>query len=174
MHKDEKKKDLSSVEIPALADIQKVKVGVVVSEWNEQITSKLLDGCREILTGAGILADHLHVIHVPGSYELPFGAKMLIGRDSLDAVICLGCVIQGETKHNEYINMAVSQSISQLSLFANIPIIYGVLTPLTMKQAEERAGGKHGNKGIEAAAAALKMIALKQSMKGDKKKIGFG
>ena len=174
MSKNHKKKDLSSVEIPDLEQIEKVKVGVVVSEWNEKITGKLLEGCRDTLIEAGVHSENLKVIHVPGSFELPFGAKLLIGRDHPDAVICLGCVIQGETKHNEYINMAVSQSISQLSLFSNIPIIYGVLTPDTMKQAEDRAGGKHGNKGVEAAATALRMIALKQTMKGGKKKIGFG
>lgn len=174
MDEKQKKKNLSDVKVPQLKEPAKIKVGIVVSEWNDQITGKLLAGSLETLTGAGLTEQNIRVIRVPGSFELPFGAKLLIGQDSPDALICIGCVIQGETKHNEYINHAVSQSISQLSLFANIPISFGVLTPNTMEQAEDRAGGKHGNKGVEAAAAALRMIALRQSMKEGKKQIGFG
>ena len=150
-----------------------MSIGIVVSDWNNEITHKLLEGCLSALKEAGAIEDQIRTLHVPGSFELPFGAKLLLGDSSPDAIICLGCVIKGETKHDEYINNAISQGLIQLSLFANTPIIFGVLTPNTFEQALERAGGKHGNKGVEAAATAIHMVSLKKGLKETKKKIGF-
>ena len=109
-----------------------------------------------------------------GAFELPAAAKMLLSQKSLDAIICIGCVIKGETKHDEYISHAVANGLINLSLVSSKPIIFGVLTPNDMQQALDRSGGKHGNKGIEAAHTAIKMIHLANQIKnGDKKKIGF-
>lgn len=167
-----KKKNLSKHD--TLPDASKWKFALVVSDWNDKITHSLLDGARSTLRDAGVPEDQIKVLHVPGAYELPFGAKLAIGDFGPDAIICLGCVIKGETDHNEYINHSVAQGLTQLSLFANLPIIFGVLTPLTYEQAEARAGGAHGNKGVEAAVTAIKMVALKKSMNEKKKTIGFG
>ncbi len=166
-----KKKNLSEVE--ALPSAAGLNFGVVVSEWNGEITEKLKEGCIKTLTEAGAPEDQIKVITVPGSFELPFGAKLLLGESSPDAIICLGCVIKGETKHDEYINHAISQGLIQLSLFANVPIIFGVLTPNTYEQALDRAGGAHGNKGVESAVTAIRMATLKKEIRDTKKKIGF-
>ena len=117
--------------------------------------------------------ENIHLIQVPGSFELPVGAKMLMTRHKLDAVICLGCVIKGETSHNEYINNAVAIGLTQLSMASGIPCIFGVLTPDNEQQAKDRAGGKYGNKGTEAAITAIRMAALKEELKQAKKSIGF-
>jgi 6,7-dimethyl-8-ribityllumazine synthase len=169
-----KKKNLSDVELVSLEKVGQLKIGVIVSEWNAAVTDKLFEGCKETLLKAGIEELNIKTLLVPGAYELPFGAKMLVSEYVPDAIVCIGCVIKGETSHNEYINHAVAQGLTQLSLFANTPIIFSVLTPDTMEQALDRAGGKQGNKGVEAAATALKMIHLKQSLKQQKKQIGFG
>lgn len=149
------------------------KFGIVVSDWNKSVTNKLLEGCKSTLLSAEVSEEDIHIVRVPGSFELPMGAKLLISRQKLDAVICLGCVIKGETKHDEYISQSVANGIMQLSLFSNIPIIFGVLTPNSQEQAEERSGGKHGHKGIEAAEAALQMSALKKEAGRSAHKIGF-
>jgi 6,7-dimethyl-8-ribityllumazine synthase len=149
------------------------KIGIVVSDWNQAITSKLLEGCKSSLLSHAVKEENIHVIRVPGSFELPMGAKLLLGRERFDAVICLGCVIKGETKHDEYISQSVSNGIMQLSIMSNIPIIFGVLTPNSMEQAEARAGGSHGNKGTEAAETALYMAHLKQELGKQHHKIGF-
>jgi len=149
------------------------KIGIVVSDWNKEITESLLAGCKGTLIEHGISEDDLQVIHVPGSFELPTGARMLDDKYNLDAVICLGCVIEGETKHNEYINQAVATGITQLGILRSKPFIFGVLTPNSMEQAQDRAGGDHGNKGIEAAITALTMAKLKRDLKAAKKTIGF-
>ena len=134
--------------------------GIVVSEWNRHITFELLLGCSDTLIKHGVREDHIHVKFVPGSFELPFAAKMLAQEKHLSAVICLGCVIKGETDHDIYINQSVAFALQQLNIEHKIPFIFGVLTPNTEEQARDRAGGKHGNKGIEAAVTALKMSAI--------------
>jgi 6,7-dimethyl-8-ribityllumazine synthase len=149
------------------------KIGVVFSTWNKEITQVLYDGCKATLTEKGVQEEDIKSAEVPGAYELPLAAKYLLTHESLDAVICLGCVIKGDTKHDEYINNAVAQGIMQLSLHSGKPVIFGVLTPNDMQQALDRAGGIHGNKGVEAAMTALKMVSLEKSMSKDKKKIGF-
>ena len=116
----------------------------------------------------------LDIHYVPGSYELPLGAKYALGSQSKpDAIICLGCVIQGETKHDDYINYTIAEHISQLSLLSGTPIIFGVLTTNNKEQSLERSGGKHGNKGKECAESALKMISLKEKLSQKGNKIKF-
>lgn len=149
-------------------------IGIVVSEWNQHITHALYQGCLDTLLKHEVTEDNIHVIQVPGSFELPAGAKMLVGYHKLDAVICLGCVIKGETKHDEYINQSVAMGLTSLGLASNIPMVFGVLTPNTEEQALERAGGQHGNKGVEAAVTALRMADLRHQFKKSKSTIGFG
>ena len=123
----------------------------------------------------GVLEDKIFLAQVPGTFELPVAARLLAGQyPSVDAVICIGCVIKGETQHDEYISMSVANALQNLSISLSKPFIFGVLTPNSEEQALERAGGKHGNKGVEAAVTALRMGALKQDLMGRKKgKIGF-
>lgn len=147
--------------------------GIVVAEWNAHITHALYEGCLATLLQHGAKPDHIHTVQVPGSFELPAGARILNGQKNLDAVICLGCVIKGETNHNEYINSAVAQGLVNLSIATGKPFVFGVLTPNDEQQALDRAGGKHGNKGVEAAVTAIRMAALKREFSEGKKKIGF-
>ena len=139
-----------------------LKFGIVRAEWNHEITTSLAEGCKSFLLEHHVKEDDITEIDVPGSFELPMGAKILLSKESFDAVVCIGCVITGETKHDEYISNSVASSISQLGILSGTPVIFGVLTPKSMEQALDRAGGKHGNKGIEAAVAAIKMAALRK------------
>ncbi len=156
-----------------LPDGSSFKIGIVVSEWNADITNALLSGAKETLLKAGVLEDHIEVLYVPGSFELPWGARQIMKPGKKDAVICLGCIIQGETKHDEYIAAAVASGIMQLGLMSGIPVIFGVLTTNTEEQAKDRAGGKHGNKGSEAAVAALQMAIVRTGDTTTKKRIGY-
>jgi 6,7-dimethyl-8-ribityllumazine synthase len=134
--------------------------GIVVSEWNEEITGALLQGAIEALSLAGAKAENTIIKYVPGSFELTAGASLLLQNKNIDAIICLGCVIQGETRHFDFICDAVAHGITQLSIQYNKPVIFGVLTPNTMQQAIDRAGGKYGNKGFEVGITAIKMAHL--------------
>lgn len=156
-------KNLSDVTINSSVDVSKFKFGIVVAEWNEQVTESLYSGAYQTLTGAGVSRDHIERMNVPGTFELSLGGQWMAERKDIDAVICLGCVIQGETRHFDFICDAVANGITNVSLKYNKPVIFGVLTPDTMKQALDRAGGKHGNKGDEAAATAIKMLGVKPS-----------
>ncbi|HQW01963.1 MAG TPA: 6,7-dimethyl-8-ribityllumazine synthase [Saprospiraceae bacterium] len=156
-----------------LPDGSSFKIGIVVSEWNADITNALLEGAKETLLKAGVLEDNIEVLYVPGSFELPWGARQIMKPGKRDAVICLGCIIQGETKHDEYIASAVASGIMQLGLMSGIPVIFGVLTTNTEEQAKDRAGGKHGNKGSEAAVAALQMAIVRTGDTTTKKRIGY-
>ena len=159
--------------LESLPDGSSYKIGIVVSQWNTDITSALLEGAKSTLTKAGVLEENIEVLNVPGSFELPWGARQLMKPGKKDAIICLGCIIQGETKHDEYIATAVANGLMQLGLMSGLPVIFGVLTTNTEEQALERAGGKHGNKGAEAAATALQMALIKSGNTSTKKKIGF-
>ena len=132
--------------------------GIVVSEWNTQITNALLEGCLEALGKSGAKQNNIIIEYVPGTYELAFGAQKLFKKHKPHAVVCLGCVIQGETKHFDFICQAAANGIMQVSLNQNVPVIFGVLTTNNLEQAQERAGGKHGNKGFEAGITALKTM----------------
>ncbi len=137
-------------------------IGIVVSEWNSPITNSLLKGAVETLISAGVEEEDIIIEYVPGSVELTFGAKTLIEGTLAHAIIVLGCVIQGETKHFDYVCNSVTQGITTLNLNYDSPVIFGVLTTNNQEQAEARAGGAHGNKGEDCAIAALRMIALQE------------
>ncbi len=157
-----------------IEQIEDLKIALINTEWNPSIISTLTESCKATLLALGIVEDHIEIVTVPGSFELPLGAKYIIGSSNRpDAVICLGCVIQGETKHDDYINNSISKSISQLSLMSSTPVIFGVLTTNTADQAIARADGSKGDKGKESAYAALKMISLKQKCQNAKSKISF-
>lgn len=165
--------DFSTKEYPIDA-ASNLRIAIVKSEWNADIIERMSDSCVSELAKHGITSDHISYHKVPGSYELPLGAKFVLGSAlKADAVICLGCVIQGETKHDDYINHSIAQSISHLSLMSGTPVIFGVLTTNTLAQAEARSGGDHGCKGSESAIAALKMISLKQGLATSGSKISF-
>jgi 6,7-dimethyl-8-ribityllumazine synthase len=132
--------------------------GIVVSRFNELITSRLLDGAIDTLCRHGAERDQLTIVHVPGAFEIPVIADRLAQSGKFHAVICLGAVIQGETTHHEYINHQVAAAIMQAGQASQIPVTFGVLTCPTMEHALDRAGGKAGNKGVEAALAAIEMV----------------
>ena len=141
-----------------MGSIKTKKIGIVVSEWNDQITDSLLSAAYEVLSTYGAKPKNIIIKSVPGSFELPLAAQFLASQKDIDAVICLGCVIQGETRHFDFICDAVANGITNVGLKYNKPIIFGVLTTNTLQQALDRAGGKHGNKGEEAAFTAVKML----------------
>jgi 6,7-dimethyl-8-ribityllumazine synthase len=156
--------NLSDYDQESIPDSGEMRFGIVISDWNKDVTRLLLDGAIKILKKHGTAEDNIVVRHVPGSFELTLGAQFLAEYDDVDAIICLGCIIQGETPHFDYICQGVVHGITQLNLDYNIPFIFGVLTTETHLQASERAGGKHGNKGDEAAVTAIKMAALQREM----------
>lgn len=153
-------KNLSSFEHPIPQVSDQVTIGIVVSEWNTEVTGALYNGAVELLKSAGVDSSRIITAEVPGSYELILGSQKLAQIDSVDAVIALGCVIQGETRHFDFICSAVAHGIADVNLKYDKPVIFGVLTTDNQQQALERAGGKHGNKGAEAAYTALRMINL--------------
>ena len=155
---------MSAYDPETVPDAGKMRFGIVVADWNHEVTNALLDGATATLKKHGATEKNIVVRHVPGSFELTLGAQFLAEYDDLDAVICLGCIIQGETPHFDYICQGVTQGITRLNLEYNIPFIFGVLTTLNLDQALERAGGRLGNKGDEAAIAAIKMAALQREM----------
>lgn len=136
----------------------KGKVGIVHAQWNEEITGALLSGARDLLIRSGISASRITEVAVPGSFELPLAAQRLAMKKDVAGVICIGCLIQGDTPHFDYISQAVSHGLMDVGLKFNKPVIFGVLTTNTMQQAIDRAGGKLGNKGEEAAATLLGML----------------
>jgi 6,7-dimethyl-8-ribityllumazine synthase len=158
-----KKKNLSefnTAEVPSAASL---KIGIVVSSWNNKITEALFDGAYQTLLSHHCKKENIFRTDVPGSFELPLGAQLCFEKNRCDAVICIGCVIRGDTPHFDYICQSVSKGIMDLNLKHGIPFVFGVLTCNTMVQAKERAGGKHGNKGVEAAVTAIRMAALTKS-----------
>jgi len=155
--------NLSDYDPTTMPDASALKVGIVVAEWNYEITSKLLEGAIYTLTANGVKPANIVVKWVPGSFELVFGARMVADEFDVDAVIVLGCVIRGGTPHFEYVCSGVTQGITQLNLTEDIPFIFGLLTNETMQQSIDRAGGIHGNKGDEAAVTAIKMAALNRT-----------
>ena len=156
--------NLSEYNPASVPDAAKMRFGIVVSDWNHEVTSALLEGATNTLKKHGATDNNIVIRHVPGSFELTIGAQFLAEYDDVDVIICLGCVIQGETPHFTYICQGVTQGITQLNLEYNIPFIFGVLTTMNLEQALSRAGGKHGNKGDEAAITAIKMAALHREM----------
>lgn len=168
-----KKTNLSELKEIKLNSLDDIHIGLVVAEWNDEVTGSLREGAIDVLLHYGISRENIKEVSVPGSFELPMGARSLLKHKKYDAIICIGCVIKGETSHNEYINQAVATGLTQLGLTSGVPCIFGILTPNNMEQALERAGGSHGNKGVEAAVTALSMISLAQSLEKKGKSIGF-
>ena len=141
-----------------------MRIGIAVSNWNKEITDNLLKGAVETLIHFKVETEDIIIKRVPGSFELSLAAQFFAEYNELDAIICLGAVIRGETPHFDYICQAVAQGLTHVSLEYNIPVVFGVLTTDTLKQAEERAGGKLGNKGVEAALTAIQMSNLQDDM----------
>ncbi|MES2622538.1 MAG: 6,7-dimethyl-8-ribityllumazine synthase [Bacteroidota bacterium] len=160
-----KDKNLSEHTELKVPNAPKYRIAIAVSEYNENITFALRNGCIETLKKFGVKEKNIFVELVPGAYELPLAAKWMYEKKKADAVIVLGCVIKGDTDHDIYINNAVSQALMNLSLQTKSPFMFGVITPNSLQQAKDRAGGIHGNKGIECAIAALKMLSLKDRLK---------
>ena len=157
-------KNLSDFSHTTVPSASPYKFGIVTAHWNAEITGALYEGAYNLLIRQGADPENILSVTVPGSFELIAGADMLLKNKDLDAVICLGCVIQGETPHFDYICNAVANGIANAGLKHNKPVIFGVLTTLNIEQSKDRAGGKHGNKGDEAAATAIMMAALQKDL----------
>ena len=145
-------------DITTIPDATNMRVGFVVSEWNNQITDRLLESAVNTLTANGVSPTSITVRRVPGSFELVFGASQMVKSGRFDAVIAIGCVVRGDTPHFDYICQGATEGLASLNADYNVPVIYGLLTCNTMEQAEDRCGGILGNKGDECAVTALKMI----------------
>lgn len=157
-----KKQNLSDYDKNTIPNAKDFRFGIVVSEWNDQITGNLHQGALDTLIEHGVLPENIISWDVPGSYELIYGSKKM-QEQKVDAVIAIGCVIQGETKHFDFVCEAVSQGIKDLNVLHDTPVVFCVLTDNTMQQSIDRSGGKHGNKGVEAAVVAIKMAVLRQA-----------
>ena len=153
--------NLSEYDKATIPNAKDLRFGIVVSEWNTDITENLYQGAYEALTDCGAITNNIERINVPGSYELIYGSKHLLKKNRFDAIIAIGCVIQGETKHFDFVCDAVSQGIKDLNILYDTPTIFCVLTDNTKQQSIERSGGKLGNKGVECAIAAIKMATLR-------------
>ena len=151
-------KNLSDYDINSVPNAKGMRIGIVVAEWNNKITEALYNGAFQTLIKHGVSEDDIIKEYVPGTFELTHGASAMIKNTNVDAIIVLGCVIQGETPHFTYICQGVTQGITQLNITTDIPVIFGVLTTDNLQQAKDRAGGKLGNKGDEAAVTAIKML----------------
>jgi len=160
----EKKINLSDYNPEFIPDGSNMSFGIVVSEWNIEITDALKVGAVDTLLKHNVPSENITVEYVPGSFELALAAQWMLEHLEVDAVICLGCVIQGETRHFEFICNAVSNGIMKVSMKYNTPVIFGVLTTENLQQAKDRSGGKHGNKGVEAAYTAIRMVDLSDSL----------
>lgn len=155
-------KNLSDYDKNSIPEAKEFRFGIVVSEWNDTITEGLFNGANDTLQENGVAEENIIRWNVPGSYELIYGSKKMLQTQNVDAVIAIGSVIQGETKHFDFVCEAVSQGIKDLNVQTDIPVIFCVLTDNTIQQAIERSGGIHGNKGTEAAVAAIKMAYLRK------------
>ncbi len=157
-------KNLSDFSDTVIPSAEPYRFGIVVAEWNAAITNALYQGAYQSLIDHGALIDNIYTYSVPGSFELTTGAELLLKNSKLDAVICLGCVIQGETRHFDFICNAVANGLTNVAIKYSKPVIFGVLTTDNQQQAVDRAGGKHGNKGDEAAVTAIKMANLAETL----------
>lgn len=153
-------KNLSQYDPKSLPNIGKYRFGIITSEWNSEVTDNLRKGAVETLVDCGASLENIVQWRVPGSFELINGAKRMLDTHKVDAVIVIGCVIQGETKHFDFVCQGVTNGIAHLNAVQSVPVIFCVLTDNTMEQSLARSGGKHGNKGVEAAISAIKMCKL--------------
>ena len=154
-------KNLSDYNFEEVPSAKGMKIGIAVAEWNTKITEGLFDGAKKALLACGCKEEDIVRKNVPGSFELIYGAKKAQSYNP-DAVIVIGSVIQGQTKHFDFVCQAVSQGVKDLNVLSKVPVVFCVLTDNTLEQAQDRSGGKHGNKGVEAAVAAMQMIALRK------------
>ncbi len=154
--------DLSAYDPALVPDASGLRFTVIVSDWNREVTHSLYEGTIATLLKHGVKESDIRTIHVPGSFELISAARIALENLNPDAVVCLGCVVQGETPHFTYVCQGVAHGISSLNASYNTSVIFGVLTTDTQQQALDRAGGKHGNKGDEAAYTAIRMASLKR------------
>ena len=161
---DPTKEEAMTKVIEGTLNAQGVRFGIVVSRFNDFINAKLLDGALDALSRHGAVDEHITVIRVPGSFEIPLMAKKLADSGNYDAIICLGAVIRGATPHFEYISAEVTKGIAKITLDSGLPISFGILTTDNIEQAIERAGTKSGNKGWDAAMAAIEMVNLLKEM----------
>lgn len=154
-------KNLSVYDKNSLPDGSNMKFGIVVSDYYDEISSALLKACLETFAQQNVKPENIEVVYAPGTFELPAACDILNEKCNPDAVIAIGCVVKGDTDHDKYINMAVANALQNLTIKYSKAFLFGVLTPNTYQQALDRAGGKHGNKGVELAVAALKIVDLK-------------
>ncbi|MCT4622127.1 MAG: 6,7-dimethyl-8-ribityllumazine synthase [Schleiferiaceae bacterium] len=166
-------KNLSEYNKAKMPNAENMVFGIVVSEWNESITEGLCKGAIDTLLENNVAQENIDRLDVPGSYELTYGAQHMVNTNKYDAVIVIGSVIQGETKHFDFVCQGVTNGISHLNATQNIPVIFCVLTDNTMQQAIDRSGGIHGNKGTEAAVAAIRMAEIKVRSHKPNGEIGF-
>lgn len=160
-------KNLSHYDKSTIPNAEGLRFGIVVSEWNPEITESLYKGAYQTLLENGVAPEDILRMNVPGSFELTFGASVLGETTDVDAIITLGSVIKGETKHFDFVCQGVSNGITQLNITLDIPVIFGLLTDNTLQQAIDRSGGKLGNKGIECAIAAIKMASINQILRAE-------
>jgi 6,7-dimethyl-8-ribityllumazine synthase len=153
-------KNLSNYDKDTIPNAKDFRFGIVVSDWNDEITNGLFNGAKAALLDCGALPENIVRWNVPGSFELIFGSKKMIETQQVDCVIAIGCVIKGETMHFEFVCEGVTQGIKDLNINYDVPTIFCLLTDNSMQQSLDRSGGKHGNKGTEAAIAAIKMVDL--------------
>jgi len=154
-------KNLSDYTQQNLPDARNMRIGLVVSAWNTQITEGMYTGAYHALLQNGVAEHNIYRLDVPGTFELTYGAKVLCDTQKYDAIVVIGCVIQGETRHFDFVCQGVTQGISHLNAIQNTPVIFCVLTDNNIQQSIDRSGGKHGNKGVEAAITAIQMANLK-------------
>lgn len=158
-------KNLSNYDKSTLPNVKELRFGIVVSEWNDHITNGLYEGAKATLLDCGVPEASIKTMKVPGSFELIYGAKRMINTRNVDCVITIGCVIKGETMHFEFVCEGVTQGIKDLNIQGDVPVIFCLLTDNNEQQSIDRSGGKHGNKGVEAAVAAIKMADIRRSYK---------
>ena len=156
--------NLSEYDFNSVPDATNMRFGIVVSEWNDNITGALLDGAVKTLKRHGAKDENILIESVPGSFELTFGAAQMIKSGKVDAVIALGCVVRGDTPHFDYVCAEASKGIAQVSMQTGVPVAFGVLTTENIQQAVERAGTKAGNKGVDCAMTAMEMVNLFKEM----------
>lgn len=157
--------NLSAFNPEEIPSAKEFRFAILVADWNKEVTSALCNGAMKTLIACYAKKENITVLSVPGSFELSAAAAMIASVGGFDAIICLGCIVQGETRHFEFISQAVALGLTNVSIQYNMPVIFGVLTTDNITQAMERAGGKHGNKGVEAALTAIRMIELKNKIK---------
>lgn len=166
-------KNLSNYDKSKLPNAKDFRFGIVVSEWNDIITNGLFYGAEAALLDCGALSENIIRWDVPGSFELIYGAKKMIETQNVDCVITIGCVIKGETMHFEFVCEGVTQGVKDLNVKGDVPVIFCLLTDNTEQQSIDRSGGIHGNKGTEAAIAAIKMADLRKKSSHKENTIGF-